>query len=60
MTFKVISAPPNVKGNSASNGSGKVVTLETGAKVTVPLFIEEGENIIVNTETGEYVERGNK
>jgi elongation factor P len=49
-------APPAIKGNTASGG-GKLVTLETGAQITTPLFIEAGEKIIVNTETGEYVER---
>ena len=54
-----MSAPPNVKGNTAGSSSGKLVTLETGAQVTVPLFIE-GEMIVINTESGEYVERANK
>lgn len=56
MSFLVKEAPPAIKGNTASGG-GKLVTLETGAKVTTPLFIEAGETIIVNTETGDYVER---
>lgn len=60
ITLKVTSAPPNIKGNTAGNSSGKLVTLETGAQVTVPLFIEEGEEIVINTETGEYVERASK
>ncbi len=59
MTFEVKEAPPAIKGNTASGG-GKLVTLETGAQVTTPLFIEAGEKIIVNTETGEYVERAGK
>ena len=37
--------------------AGKVVTLETGLKVTVPLFIKEGDTIAVDTETGQYLER---
>lgn len=49
-------APPNVKGDSVTGGN-KVVTLETGATINVPLFIEAGEKIRINTETGEYVER---
>lgn len=49
-------APPAVKGNTATGGS-KIITLETGATITAPLFIEEGEIIRVNTETGEYAER---
>ena len=60
MTFKITSAPPSVKGNTAGNSSGKVVTIETGAQVIAPLFLEEGDNIVVNTETGEYVERASK
>ena len=56
MSFLVKEAPPAIKGNTASGG-GKLVTIETGAKVTTPLFIEAGETIVVNTETGDYVER---
>lgn len=56
MEFKITDAPPTIKGNTASGG-GKLATLETGAQITVPLFIEAGETIRVNTETGEYVER---
>jgi len=56
MEFKVISAPPGVKGNSAGNVN-KQVEIETGAKLNVPMFINEGDIIRVNTETGEYVER---
>ena len=56
MILKVVEAPPNVRGNTVSSG-GKVVTLETGLKVSAPLFIKEGEKIIVNTERGEYVSR---
>jgi elongation factor P len=59
MTFVVKDAPPAIKGNTASGG-GKLVTLETGAQVTTPFFIEAGEKIIVNTDTGEYVERAGK
>ncbi len=59
MTFTVKEAPPAIKGNTASGG-GKLVTLETGAQVTTPFFIEAGEKIIVNTDTGEYVERAPK
>ena len=59
MTFMVKEAPPAIKGNTASGG-GKLVTLETGAQITTPLFIEAGEEVIVNTDTGEYVERVKK
>ncbi len=56
MTLEVTDAPPAIKGNTASGGD-KLVTLETGGKVTTPLFIEVGDKIIVNTDTSEYVER---
>ena len=49
-------APPSLRGDSSKSGN-KLVTLETGAQITVPMFIVEGETIRVNTETGEYVER---
>jgi elongation factor P len=54
--LKVIEAPPGVKGERAQPGT-KQVTLETGAKINVPLFVEEGDTLEVNTETGEYVRR---
>ena len=56
ITLKVIEAPPGIKGNTVSTG-GKVVTVETGLKVSTPLFIKEGDEIIINTERGEYVSR---
>jgi elongation factor P len=56
MEFKVISSPPGVKGNSAGNVTKKV-KIETGAEVSAPLFINEGDVIKINTDTGEYVER---
>lgn len=58
MEFKVVSAPPSVKGNSAGNVN-KQVEIETGALISVPLFIDEGDTIRINTDTGEYVERVN-
>lgn len=54
--LRVVEAPPSIKGNTAS-GADKLVTVETGAQVTVPIFIKEGDVIIVKTETGEYTER---
>ncbi len=54
--LKITEAPPSIKGNTASGG-GKPVTLETGAVITAPLFVNTGDVIRVNTETGEYVER---
>jgi elongation factor P len=56
MVFKVISSPPGVKGNSAGNVT-KQVEIETGATMNVPMFINEGDLIRINTDTGEYVER---
>ena len=56
MEFKVIEAPPAIRGNTAQGGS-KQVTIEGGAKINAPLFINEGEVIRINTQTGEYVER---
>lgn len=54
--LEVTDAPPAIKGASVTGGN-KVATLETGAQITVPLFIEPGEKIRINTETGEYTER---
>lgn len=59
VNLKVTEAPPNIKGDTAQGG-GKPVTLETGAIVNTPLFIEAGDIIEVNTETGEYVRRVEK
>lgn len=56
--LKVTEAPPAVKGNTAT-GANKQITLETGTVVNAPLFIEPGESVRINTETGEYVERVN-
>ena len=55
----VTEAPPTDKGNTVSGGT-KVVTLETGATINAPLFINEGDTLSINTETGEYVERVGK
>lgn len=57
--LKVIDAPPNVKGDTATGGS-KIVTVETGASINTPLFIETGDVIRINTDTGDYVERATK
>lgn len=56
INLKVIEAPPGVRGERAEAGT-KPVTLETGAIVNVPLFIETDDIIEVNTETEEYVKR---
>lgn len=59
MELEVIEAPPNVKGDSATSGN-KPVTVSTGAIVNVPLFINAGDIIRINTNTGEYGERVSK
>lgn len=59
MDLKVVEAPPAVKGDTATGGS-KQVKLESGATVSTPLFINEGDVIRINTETGEYTERAEK
>jgi len=56
VTLTVTDAPPGLKGDTQSGGD-KLVTVETGAKITTPLFVETGDKIIVNTERGEYVSR---
>jgi elongation factor P len=56
MEFKVIEAPPSIKGNTAQGGT-KSITIEGGAKINAPLFVNEGDMIRVNTQTGQYVER---
>ena len=57
--LKVIEAPPNAKGDTRQGGSKQVI-LETKAVINTPLFVNEGDTIIVNSETGEYVERAEK
>lgn len=57
--YKVIEAPPAVRGNTSQGGT-KIAIIESGAKVTVPLFVSEGDIIRVNTSTGEYYERAEK
>ncbi|MEK9160763.1 MAG: hypothetical protein AAB440_01875 [Patescibacteria group bacterium] len=57
--LKVVDAPPAVKGDTATGGT-KQVTLESGATVMTPLFINEGDILRINTELGEYVERMEK
>ena len=52
----VTEADDGARGNTVSGGT-KTVTVETGAKVTVPLFIKEGEMIAIDPGTGSYVER---
>lgn len=59
INFKVKEAPPAVRGDT-SKGGNKVITLENGTTLNAPMFINEGDEVSINTETGEYVERVNK
>lgn len=59
MDLKVTDAPPAVKGDTATGGN-KLVTLESGATLLTPLFINPGDVLRINTETGDYVERVSK
>lgn len=56
VNLKVTEAPPGVQGDRAQGGT-KTVTLEGGAQINVPLFVNEGDIIEINTETEEYVRR---
>ncbi|PIS41771.1 MAG: elongation factor P [Candidatus Kerfeldbacteria bacterium CG08_land_8_20_14_0_20_42_7] len=56
--YVVKDAPPGVKGDTATNVF-KTVTLENDLEIRVPLFINTGDKIIVNTDTGDYTERAN-
>lgn len=59
MELRVVEAPPGIKGDTATGGT-KQVTLESGAVIATPLFINEGDILRINTDTGEYVERVEK
>ena len=59
MDLRVAEAPPGIKGDTAQGGQKQIV-LETGTTINAPLFINEGDIIRINTETGEYVERVDK
>jgi len=55
--YKVVEAPPAVKGDSASGNVTKEIKLDNGLIAYAPIFIKEGEEILINTETGEYSAR---
>ena len=59
MDLQVTEAPPGIQGDRSQGGT-KAVTLETGVVVQTPLFINTGDTIRINTETGDYVERVEK
>lgn len=56
VTLEIVETDPGLKGDTAGTG-GKPATLSTGAVVQVPLFVQIGEKVVVNTEKGEYVSR---
>jgi len=56
VTLQITKTDPGFKGDTATNAT-KPATLETGATIKVPLFIDEGETIIVDTRTGDYLSR---
>ncbi len=55
--YTVVEAPPAVRGDSAGGNVTKEIVLDNGLTVQAPIFIKEGEEILVNTETGLYCER---
>jgi len=59
VTLQIVTSEPGIKGDTAS-GATKPATLSTGAVVQVPLFVNEGEWVRVDTTSGKYVERVNK
>lgn len=59
VSLEVTVSEPAVKGNTANNAT-KLVTVETGYQLHVPMFVDQGDRIIINTNTGEYVSRDNK
>ena len=56
VVLEVVESEPGVKGNTATNAT-KIAKLETGAKINVPLFINEGDKIKLDTDKGVYLER---
>jgi elongation factor P len=57
VNLQVTETEPGVKGDTASGGGTKPATLETGAVIQVPLFVEPGQSVRVDTRSGEYVSR---
>ena len=55
--LEVTETEPGLRGDTASGGGTKPATLETGATIHVPLFVEEGDSVRVDTRSGEYVSR---
>jgi len=57
VALEVIDCEPGVRGDTVTNGGSKDATLETGLKIRIPLFIEKGEKVMVDTTTGKYDKR---
>lgn len=57
VSYTVVAAPPAEKGNTASGNVSKEVDLDNGHKIYAPIFIKEGDVVVVSTETGEYDSR---
>ena len=57
MKFTIVETAPAVKGDTASGNVTKEAKTDTGFSVQIPIFLKQGDEVIVNTETGEYVER---
>ena len=58
-TFEITYTEPGVKGDTATNAT-KPATIETGAEIRVPLFINQGDTVKIDTRTGAYLERVKK
>ena len=57
MILTITETTPGVRGDTAQGGATKLATVETGLKLQVPLFVNEGDKIRVDTRTGTYIER---
>lgn len=57
VALEVIDCEPGVRGDTVTNGGSKDAVLETGLKVRIPLFIEKGEKVMIDTATGKYDKR---
>ncbi len=57
VALEVVDCEPGVRGDTVTNGGSKDAVLETGLKIRIPLFIEKGEKVLVDTTTGKYDKR---
>jgi elongation factor P len=57
VNLEIAETEPGLRGDTASGGGTKLATLQTGAQIQVPLFLEGGQRVRVDTRTGEYVSR---